>query len=63
MREFVFDEEIKKAVSGNHDALENILEIYKDLIEKHSYVKGNFDEDLYQYISIRIALNITKFKI
>lgn len=37
-----------------------ILE-YEPLINKHSHIDGIYDEDLHQYILIRIALNISKF--
>lgn len=50
-----------EAVSGSHEALEKILELYAPLIDKHSFVNGRLDEDLRQYILIHIALNISKF--
>ena len=50
-----------EAVSGNHEAMEKILELYAPLINKHSMVNGRLDEDLRQYILIHIALNISKF--
>lgn len=50
-----------EAVSGSHEALEKILELYAPLIDKHSFVNGRPDEDLRQYILIHIALNISKF--
>lgn len=49
------------AVSGNHEDLEKILELYMPLIEKNSYLNGNLDEDLKQYLMIHIALQIGKF--
>lgn len=49
------------AVSGNHKDLEKILELYMPLIEKNSYLNGNIDEDLKQYLMIHIALQIGKF--
>ena len=49
------------AVSGKHEDLEKILELYKPLIEKNSYLNGNLDEDLKQYLMIHIALQIGKF--
>ena len=49
------------AVSGNHEDLEKILELYMPLIEKNSYLNGNIDEDLKQYLMIHIALQIGKF--
>ena len=51
------------AVSGNHEDLEKILELYMPLIEKNSYLNGNRDEDLKQYLMIHIALQIGKFPI
>ena len=38
------------AVSGNHEDL-----------EKNSYLNGNIDEDLKQYLMIHITLQIGKF--
>ncbi|MCI9538505.1 MAG: helix-turn-helix domain-containing protein [Eubacterium sp.] len=49
------------AVSGNHEDLEKILELYMPLIEKNSYLNGNIDEDLKQYLMIHITLQIGKF--
>lgn len=51
------------AVSGNHEDLEKILELYMPLIDKNSYVNGRLDEDLKQYLMIHIALQIGKFPI
>lgn len=58
-----FDLTLLKAVSGSHEALEKILELYAPLINKYSMVDGRLDEDLRQYILIHIALNISKFNI
>lgn len=58
-----FRELLLGAIAGNHNALEAILELYEPLIRKHCYIAGKFDEDLHQYIMIRIALNISKFSI
>ena len=63
MTELKFHEVLLGAVAGNHDNLEEILNIYEPLIHKHSHIDNKFDEDLYQYILIRIALNISKFYI
>lgn len=52
-----------EAISGSHEALEKILELYAPLIKRHSIVEGYMDEDLHQYILIHIALNISKFPI
>ncbi len=51
------------AVAGCHEDLEQVLELYMPLIDKHSYVNGRLDEDLKQYLMIHIALQIGKFPI
>lgn len=54
---------LMEAISGSHEALEKLLELYAPLINKHSRINGQIDEDLRQYILIHIALNISKFMI
>lgn len=54
---------LQAAVAGSHEALEKILELYAPLIDRHSRINGEIDEDLRQYILIHIALNISKFNI
>lgn len=49
------------AVAGSHRDLERLLELYAPMIRKHAYVNGEFNDDLYQYLLIHIALNIHKF--
>lgn len=49
------------AVTGCHEDLEQILDLYMPLIDKYSYVNGRLDEDLKQYLMIHIALQIGKF--
>lgn len=61
MTKATFRRVLQGAVAGNHDDLEIILELYTPLIDKHCYIGGRFDEDLRQYILMRIALNINKF--
>ena len=49
------------AVAGNHSVLEVILQLYMPLIDSSSYLLGQLDEDLKQYILMHIAINISKF--
>ena len=51
------------AVAGSHKDVEQILELYMPLIDKHSYVNGRLDEDLKQFLMIHIALQIRRFPI
>ncbi len=54
---------LKKALSGNQEELEKIILLYMPLINKYSYINGKIDEDLRQYIILRILNTIKKFKI
>jgi hypothetical protein len=49
------------AVSGNHDAVEEILMMYMPLINRCSKINGQVDEDCKQYIMMRIAIRIHEF--
>jgi len=49
-----FEAILHRAVSGDHDALEKILEIYEPLIRKYSFHNNKFDEDLHQYLLIHM---------
>lgn len=49
------------AVAGTHSDLEVILQLYMPLIDSNSYLLGQLDEDLKQYILMHIAINISKF--
>ena len=54
---------LQGAVAGNYDDFEKIIDLYSPLIEHHCYINGKYDEDLRQYILMRIALKISKFNI
>ncbi|MDO4286413.1 MAG: helix-turn-helix domain-containing protein [Eubacteriales bacterium] len=58
-----FRRTLQGAVAGGHEDLEEILRLYMPMINKYSYLDGQLDEDLRQYIMIHIALNISKFPI
>lgn len=58
-----FDCILKRAVEGEENAIREILKIYEPLIKSNSMWGGRQDEDLEEYIVIRIIKNISKFKI
>lgn len=58
-----FKDLLIKAISGDKDAVGDILVMYDPLINNNSMVNGVFDEDLKQYISLHIIKNISKFDI
>ena len=54
---------LQKAIAGDENAILMILKIYEPLIKSNSKWRGKLDEDLEEYIIIRIIINIHKFKI
>lgn len=58
-----FQKLLSRAISGEHQALEELFQLYMPLINRYSMINGKLDEDCQQYILIRIALSIGKFKI
>lgn len=54
---------LKRAIAGDENAILMILKIYEPLIKSNSKWRGKLDEDLEEYIIIRIIKNIHKFKI
>lgn len=56
-----FKELLIQAKSGDKDAEESILALYKPLLIKESILEGTFDEDLYQELCITLLNCIRKF--
>ena len=54
---------LQKAIAGDENAILMILKIYEPLIKSNSKWRGKLDEDLEEYIIIRIIKNIHKIKI
>ena len=54
---------LSQAMTGDHDAMDEILQLYTPLIEKFSIINGKLDEDCKQYILMRIVLQINKFEL
>jgi len=57
-----FKDILRNAVAGNNDDIEKLLQMYAPLINSSSFIRGKFDEDLRQYILMRIIKNISKFR-
>ena len=58
-----FRDLILEAQKGNNEAMTEILEMYIPVINKHSYVDGQIDEDLRQEILLKIITNIKNFRV
>ncbi len=63
MTEQEFKGMIHRAKNGDFNALEKILRLYEPMINKHSYILGKMDEDLKQYILLRVVTDIKRFKL
>ena len=63
MRHLDFERILLHAIAGDHAAIEEIMNLYMPLIEKYSMIDGALDEDCKQYIMIRIALQVSRFRI
>lgn len=58
-----FNQILEKAINGDEESIQKILKIYEPMIKSNSKWRGILDEDLEEYIIIRIVKNISKFKI
>jgi len=58
-----YSEVLRAAMRGEHDAVEAILIRYMPLINKHSVIDGAYDEDLKQYILMRVVDQLGKFNL
>lgn len=62
MKKDNFQKMLEQAISGNQNALVNILNLYMPLIDKSSIINGILDEDCKQFILIQVYCAIQKFK-
>jgi len=57
-----FSDLLRRAIDGKAEAVDEILRLYMPLINRNSIVDGVFDEDCRQYIMLRVAGQIGKFR-
>lgn len=58
-----FRDLILEAQKGNNEAMTEIIEMYMQVVNKHSYINGQIDEDLRQEILLKIITNIKNFRV
>lgn len=58
-----FKERLLLAQTGDRQAEQEILGMYKPLLVKESIVDGAFDEDMYQELCMTLIYCIRKFRI
>ena len=56
-----FSKVLRDASIGDPDSVEAVLSRYMPLFTKQSIVDGALDEDLRQYIMMRVIMQIPKF--
>jgi DNA-directed RNA polymerase specialized sigma subunit len=56
-----FSEVLRAAVAGDPDAMEAIIAKYMPLVNRKSITDGKLDEDMRQYILMRIVMQIPRF--
>jgi hypothetical protein len=56
-----FSEVLRAAANGDPGSVEAILARYMPLIDRQSVLDGNIDEDLRQYIIMRVIIQLRKF--
>ena len=56
-----FSEVLRSAIAGEHDAVEAVLSRYMPLISRQSVLDGAIDEDLRQYILMRVIQQLPGF--
>ena len=56
-----FSEVLRDARAGDPDAVEAILARYMPLINSHSVISNRLDEDMRQYIIMRVIMQIPGF--
>lgn len=57
-----FVEYLKKAINGNEECINQVIEEYIGLIKKYSKINGSIDEDCFSYIICTVIQAIKKFK-
>jgi len=58
-----FKDLLTRAQSGDEQASQDILEMYKPLLVRESILDGVFDEDMYQELCLTLLYCIKKFRI
>ncbi len=58
-----FHELLRRAIAGDRQAKDEILQLYMPLIDRNSIVDGRLDEDLRQYLLMQAARSIRTFRI
>jgi hypothetical protein len=61
MGDHEFKELICLAKTGDINAVENVIEMFKPCINKNSFINGEFNEDIFQELNIELIRCIKKF--
>jgi len=61
MEDYEFKELISLAKTGDMNATQKVIEMFKPCINKNSFVNGKFNEDIFQELSVELIRCIRKF--
>ena len=56
-----FEQMLRRAKAGDHEAITSILLMYRPLLLKYAVINGRLDEDLYQELCIVFMRCIDRF--
>ncbi|WP_432409578.1 helix-turn-helix domain-containing protein [Wukongibacter sp. M2B1] len=57
-----FRKTFESAQNGDNSSLEEVLEMFKPIVYKNSFTKGEFDEDCFQELNIELLKCVENFK-
>lgn len=58
-----FMELLRQAKTGNEPAIAEIMDMYRPLLIKNSIIDSNYDEDLFQELSMTLLKCIIQFRV
>ena len=58
-----FEQMLRRAKDGDHEAITSILLMYQPMLIKNAVLDGRLDEDLYQELCITLMQAIKLFRI
>ena len=58
-----FEQMLRRAKGGDHEAITSILLMYRPLLLKYAVINGRLDEDLYQELCLLLIKCMQQFRI
>ena len=55
-----FEQMLRQAKDGDHEAITSILRMYRPLLLKYAVINGRLDEDLYQELYQELCITLMR---